>query len=94
MTDGKGISDAVPSCVHRCQSDEAYILRAGSNATERTRVWLCGWPEAHPEHFVDAPRWLQKAVYPGLAIVPETDCVRCPGRASPPSDVSNPNRTG
>lgn len=69
-----------PDCIHRDISDEAYRVDMTSGRETPIQVYLCNWPEANPAFFVDAPRWLQKQVYPGLAVVPERDCVNCPAR--------------
>lgn len=79
-----------PVCIFRDKSAEAYRVGPYGTKTSVT-VWLCNWPEAHPEHFVNAPRWLQKRVYPGLAITPETDCINCPARVEA---FVNHNREG
>lgn len=76
------LSETVPDCIHRETSDEACLLYAGSDRMEKANVYLCNWPEAHPEYFVNAPRWIQKKAYPGIAITPETDCIGCPGRTA------------
>lgn len=80
-----------PACRHRTKSDEAYkieVERPGQRSVEHpVTVFLCGWPEANPDRFVNAPRWLTALTYPGLAIVPEKDCVDCPARQGPPSRV-------
>ncbi len=75
----------IPDCAHRDRSPEAYSIDPLTGRETPITVYLCNWPDAHPAHFVDAPRWLQKKVYPGLAIMPETDCINCPGRALSPS---------
>lgn len=82
MSDSAGLQ----ACVHRGKAEEAYSAPVDDMMRMTpTTVWLCNWPEANPDRFVDAPRWLQKRVYPGLAITPESDCVDCSARLAPAS---------
>lgn len=64
-------------CVHLEKSSEAQTITEDLRR-EVTTVWLCNFPENNPQKFVDCPRWITKLIYPGLAVTPETDCVKCP----------------
>lgn len=76
------MAEPLPMCVHRGKADEAYSFDPETGRETPITVHLCNWPDANPDRFVDAPRWLQKKVYPGLAITPKTDCTNCPARTA------------
>ena len=74
-------------------------MRCAWTATARrksTKLYLCGWPEAHPEFFINAPGWPTRLVGGGAMIHPEEHCVRCPGfhklAGKPIADTSSARR--
>ena len=66
-----------PECYHRSTTHAVSIDRFGN--TQEHKLYLCVWPEGHPEFFINAPGWLTRLVGGGAMIRPEEHCVRCPG---------------
>lgn len=51
--------------------------------TPITDAALCTWADAHPERFVDMPRWMSSwALSGGPNFNPKKHCIGCPGYES------------
>lgn len=69
-------------CKHIERSQEAYCEIEDGEFVE-AEVLLCGWADAFPERFMNAPRWLTQNALAGRPVHPERDCIGCPGYATP-----------
>jgi hypothetical protein len=65
------------ACKH-LTTTEAF--RIGPDGKQTPEVGhLCVWADAHPDRFIDAPRWITNPALASILIRPERDCVGCPG---------------
>lgn len=62
-------------CRYREAAPSAYTVDERGRRRDVT-VWLCLWPDQHPECFADAPPWLAAYVASGKA-VDAHDCAHC-----------------
>lgn len=70
------------ACKHLTETEAWSIGPDGQEADEVGH--LCLWADAHPERFINAPRWISKRALASDLIRPARDCVGCPGYEAKP----------
>lgn len=68
-------------CKHLIDT-EAWRIGPGGETPEVGH--LCTWADAHPERFLNAPRWISSRALASELIHPEHHCVGCPGYEAKP----------
>lgn len=56
-----------------------YAVKAQAQTADGRplHILLCAYAEAHPERFINLPRWLQAGALAGKPISPHHDCLAC-----------------